>query len=124
MTGNSRPLSRSSLPITSPNLPGQDVNGDIFGNNDRVGIEPRNTFKGDSYQAVDLRVARTFNVTEKMHLQAMAEAFNVMNTLNVRFFNTAYGAADFCNLAADPVAQGCGTGPFFQIGRASCRERV
>src|SRR3989454_1024315 len=93
---------------------GADVNGDIFGNNDRVGIEPRNTFKGDSYQAVDLRVARTFNVTEKMHLQAMAEAFNVMNTLNVRFFNTAYGAADFCNLAADPVAQGCGTGPFFR----------
>jgi len=93
---------------------GADVNGDIFGNNDRVGIEPRNTFKGDSYQAVDLRVARTFNVTEKMHLQAMAEAFNVMNTLNVRFFNTAYGAADFCNLASDPVAQGCGTGPFFR----------
>jgi Carboxypeptidase regulatory-like domain len=95
---------------------GSDVNGDIFGNNDRVGIEPRNTFKGDSYQTVDLRVARTFNVTEKMHLQAMAEAFNVMNILNVRFFNTAYGAADFCNLASDPVAQGCGTGPFFREG--------
>jgi len=87
---------------------GSDVNGDIFGNNDRVGIEPRNTFKGDSYQTVDLRVARIFNVTEKMHLQAMAEAFNVMNTLNVRFFNTAYGAADFCNFAANPAAQGCG----------------
>ncbi len=91
---------------------GFDANGDIFGNNDRVGIEPRNTFKGDSYQSVDMRVSRTFHITEKMNVQALAEAFNTLNTLNVRFFNTAYGAADFCNLAGDPAAQGCGPGSF------------
>jgi len=86
---------------------GFDANGDIFGNNDRVGIEPRNTFQGDGYQSVDLRLSRTFKFTEKVHLEAIAEGFNLFNTLNIRFFNTAYGAADFCNFAADPVAQGC-----------------
>jgi hypothetical protein len=90
---------------------GSDVNGDIFGNNDRVGIEPRNTFKGDSYQSVDIRVSRTFAITEKIRLQAFAEGFNLLNTLNVRFFNTAYGAADFCNFAGNPVAQGCPATP-------------
>jgi hypothetical protein len=90
---------------------GSDTNGDIFGNNDRVGIEPRNTFKGDTFQSVDLRVSRTFNFTEKVHLEAIAEAFNLLNTLNVRFFNTAYGAADFCNFATDLAAEGCPATP-------------
>ena len=53
---------------------GFDSNGDIFGNNDRVGIEPRNTFQGDGYQSVDMRVSRTFKLTEKVHLEALAEA--------------------------------------------------
>lgn len=95
--------------LQSPNyftkFAGFDANGDIFGNNDRVGIEPRNTFKGDSYQSVDLRLARTFKVSERMSVEAMAEAFNLFNTVNVRFFNTVYGAADFCNF--NPAAQRC-----------------
>ncbi len=86
---------------------GFDSNGDIFGNNDRVGIDPRNTFQGDGYQSVDMRISRTFKLTEKIRLEGIAEAFNLLNTLNIRFFNTAYGAADFCNFAADPAAQGC-----------------
>jgi hypothetical protein len=84
---------------------GSDVNGDVFGNNDRVGIESRNTFKGDGYQTVDLRLSRTFGITEKLHLQAMAETFNLLNTLNIHFYNTAYGAADFCPF--NPTAPGC-----------------
>jgi hypothetical protein len=92
---------------------GFDANGDIFGNNDRVGIEPRNTFKGDSFQSLDVRVSRTFNLTEKLHLEALAEAFNLTNTLNVRFFNTAYGATDFCPFvaAADLAGTGCPATP-------------
>jgi hypothetical protein len=90
---------------------GFDSNGDIFGNNDRVGIEARNTFQGDGYQSVDMRVSRTFKFSEKVHLEALAEAFNLLNTLNIRFFNTAYGAADFCNFATDPTAQGCTAAP-------------
>ena len=92
---------------------GSDVNGDVFGNNDRVGIEPRNTFKGDSFQSFDLRISRMFNLGEKVKLQALAEGFNMTNTLNVRFFNTAYGAADFCPVGGVAV---CGPGPFFQEG--------
>ncbi|HET7441812.1 MAG TPA: carboxypeptidase regulatory-like domain-containing protein [Terriglobales bacterium] len=90
---------------------GSDVNGDIFGNNDRVGIEPRNTFRGDSYRTVDARVSRIFKFTEKTQLEAMFEGFNLLNTLNVHFFNTAYGAADFCNFASVPTNFGCPATP-------------
>ena len=74
---------------------GFDSNGDVFGNNDRVGLEPRNTFEGDTFQTVDLRISRIFPITERTRLEALAEAFNLMNNVNIRFFNTAYGAADF-----------------------------
>ncbi|HEV7676144.1 MAG TPA: carboxypeptidase regulatory-like domain-containing protein [Candidatus Angelobacter sp.] len=104
--------------VESPNyftkFAGFDANGDIFGNNDRVGIEPRNTFKGDSYQSVDVRIARTFKATERLNVEAMAEAFNLLNTVNVRFFNTVYGAADFCNFNA--TAQGCSSTQRFLDG--------
>jgi len=74
---------------------GFDANGDGFPLNDRVGLEPRNTFRGDSYQTVDLRLSRTFKVAEQVHLQGMAEAFNALNNVNIRYFNTVYGAPDF-----------------------------
>ena len=89
---------------------GFDANGDIFGNNDRVGIDPRNTFVGDNFRSVDLRVGRKFTFQEKRSLEFFAEAFNLANTLNVRFFNTVYGAADFCPFNA--TATGCTGGPF------------
>ena len=92
---------------------GFDANGDIFGNNDRVGIEGRDTFRGDTYQSVDLRISRSFGLREGLHLQAMAEAFNLLNTLNVNYYNTAYGASDFCP-AGGPTY--CGPGPFFKEG--------
>jgi hypothetical protein len=81
---------------------GFDANGDVFGNNDRVGGEPRNTFRGDSLQTVDVRLERTFPLHETLKLQLMAEAYNLMNTVNVRYYNTSYGAADFCG--TDPGA--------------------
>jgi Carboxypeptidase regulatory-like domain/TonB dependent receptor len=90
---------------------GFDANGDVFGNNDRVGNEPRNTFKGDTLQTVDVRLERTFPLYERMHLQAMVEAFNLMNTVNIRYSNTSYGAADFC--PNDPGAPGCAGAPAF-----------
>ena len=93
---------------------GFDANGDIFGNNDRVGIEPRNTFKGDSYQTFDLRLARTFKATERLRVEALAEAFNLFNTVNVRFFNTVYGAADFCPF--NPTTPTCLSAQHFREG--------
>jgi hypothetical protein len=104
--------------LESPNyftkFAGFDANGDIFGNNDRVGIEPRNTFRGDSYQTVDLRLSRTFKATERLQVETIAEAFNLFNTVNVRFFNTVYGAADFCPF--NPTAQGCSATQHFREG--------
>jgi hypothetical protein len=94
---------------------GFDSNGDVFGNNDRVGNEPRNTFKGDTMQTVDVRLERTFPIYEKLHLQFLAEAFNLLNTVNVRYYNTSYGAADFC--PKDPGAPGCsGATQFYREG--------
>jgi hypothetical protein len=94
---------------------GFDSNGDVFGNNDRVGNEPRNTFKGDTLQTVDVRLERTFPIREKLHLQALAEAFNLLNTVNIRYYNTSYGAADFCG--PDSGAPGCfGASAFYREG--------
>ena len=90
---------------------GFDANGDVFGNNDRVGGEPRNTFRGDSLQTVDIRLERTFPIHENLKLQLMAEAYNLLNTVNVRYSNTSYGAADFCG--PDPGAPGCFGAPAF-----------
>ena len=88
---------------------GFDANGDIFGNNDRVGIESRNTFIGDNFRTVDLRLSRTLRFPEKKSLELIAEAFNLSNTLNTRFFNTVYGASDFCPF--NPTAFGCPATP-------------
>ncbi len=86
---------------------GSDVNGTGFFTNQRVGAEPRNTFRGDGYQSADLRVSRKFDLTEKTKLEALAEVFNLTNTVNVKYYNTLYGAQDFCPFAANPVAVGC-----------------
>ena len=88
---------------------GFDANGDIFGNNDRVGIESRNTFIGDNLRSIDFRVSRTVPLHEKRSLTLIAEAFNLFNTTNIRFFNTVYGAADFCPFNA--TAFGCPATP-------------
>jgi carboxypeptidase family protein len=97
-------------PMRFTKFAGFDANGDIFGNNDRVGIEPRNTFVGDNFRSVDFRIARTIALREKRSVELIAEAFNLFNTTNIRFFNTVYGASDFCT--TDPAAFGCSTQSF------------
>ena len=92
---------------------GLDTNKDGFPINDRVGVEPRDTYKGDSYQSIDLRIARTLKLNERFSLEGLAESFNTLNTVNVRFYNSVYSAADFCPVAG--VAT-CGTGPYFKEG--------
>jgi len=74
---------------------GFDANGDVFGVNDRVGLDARNTFEGDQLQTVDVRLSRAFIFHEKKKLELLAEAFNLFNTLNVRFYNTVYGDSIF-----------------------------
>lgn len=100
-------------PMRFTKFAGFDANGDVFGNNDRVGIEPRNTFVGDNFRTVDVRISRSFTFQEKKSVELIFEAFNLSNTLNVRFFNTVYGAADFCTSSVDlTLAPQCAGGPF------------
>jgi Carboxypeptidase regulatory-like domain len=87
-------------------LAGFDVNNDIFPFNDRVDNIPRNTYKGDPYYGTDLRLQRVFPITERMNLEASAEAFNVLNRVNVQDINHAYGAPVFTG----PVPQHFGDG--------------
>ncbi len=56
-----------------------------------------------------MRISRKFDFREKRSLEFIAEAFNLSNTLNVRYFNTVYGAAGFCPL--DPKATACPNTP-------------
>src|SRR5207247_10879323 len=63
----------------------------------------------DALPIFDVRLARKFTFEEKRSLEFIAEAFNLGNTLNVRFFNTVYGASDFCPF--NPTAFGCPATP-------------
>jgi hypothetical protein len=83
---------------------GFDANGDIFGNNDRVGIEGRDTFRGKNIYTFDLRGSRMFHLREHQSLEVIAEAFNLANHVNIKYFNTVYGSADFCNVTPLPGA--------------------
>ena len=56
-----------------------------------------------------------FKDPDGIFIELVAEAFNLFNTTNIRFFNTVYGASDFC--PSDPTAFGCaGSTQFFQEG--------
>ncbi len=102
---------------------GFDANGDGFPVNDRVGLDARNTFEGDSMKTVDVRVARTLRLGERVRAELIAEAFNVFNTLNIRFFNTVYGDSIF-NAPGTPgtFLEGA-RNPFFGTPRAIFNPR-
>lgn len=74
---------------------GFDANGDLETGPDRVGAIGRNTYRGDSFQSVDLRVSRSVRLTDKLSASFIAESFNLLNKLNITDVNTVYGAADF-----------------------------
>jgi hypothetical protein len=69
-----------------------DVNHDGNANTDRVGLLGRDTYRGDRNVDFDLRLARTLRLGEKVQAEAMAEVFNIANTLNVTDINTVYGS--------------------------------
>ncbi|HEU5239847.1 MAG TPA: hypothetical protein VFU37_22130, partial [Pyrinomonadaceae bacterium] len=74
---------------------GRDVNNDGNSQSDRVDTQGRNTYRGDQLVNFDVRVSRQFRMSDRVRLEAIAEAFNLFNTLNVTDVNTTYGAADF-----------------------------
>jgi len=74
---------------------GFDTNGDGFPFPDRVGTSPRNSYRGDPFYDVDLRLQRDIPFTERIKGVASFEVFNVLNRPNVLDVDHVYGLADF-----------------------------
>jgi hypothetical protein len=77
---------------------GNDVNGDTNPVTDRVGNSPRNSYRGDDFYAVDLRLSRLIHLNERLGLLLAVDAFNVFNRANVNEVTSVYGGGtiDFC----------------------------
>ena len=72
-------------------LLGSDRNLDTNLNDRPVGVG-RNTGRGFDYASLDLRVSRRFQLTERVDLQLLAEAFNVLNRPNFGVPNNTFGS--------------------------------
>jgi hypothetical protein len=79
---------------------GSDVNRDQNSITDRPDHLGRNTFRGDDYVSVDLRVDRRFRLGERASLLVLGEVFNLLNRVNVTDINTVWGRA---TLAQPPL---------------------
>lgn len=81
-------LYTSQLPFNV--LLGSDRNFDTNTNDRPVGVG-RNTGRGFDYFTFDLRLSRIFRVTERVSLQGIAEAFNLLNRTNFAVPNNTFG---------------------------------
>jgi len=72
-------------------LVGADLNQDRHDTTDRPPGAGRNTGVGPAFAAVDLRISREFNLGEHRRLQLTAEAFNLLNHLNMASVNNVVG---------------------------------
>jgi outer membrane receptor protein involved in Fe transport len=77
---------------------GNDVNGDTNPVTDRVGLSPRNAYRGDKLYNVDLRISRLVHFNERAGVLLALDAFNVFNRPNVDEVTSVYGGGtiDFC----------------------------
>lgn len=66
---------------------GFDLNGDGNRNTDRTPGLGRDTFHTPTTVSLDPRITRSVNITEKYHVQFIAEAFNVFNRANITGVN-------------------------------------
>jgi hypothetical protein len=94
---------------------GFDANNDGNPVTDRVGNSPRNSYRGDSLQTVDLRLSRYFHLRERTQLNLAVDAFNLFNRANVDEVFSVYGAPDFVGTAPQHFGDGI-TGPSGQVG--------
>ena len=77
---------------------GNDVNGDTNPVTDRVGLSPRNSYRGDHLYSFDLRLSRGIRFSERNNLELAIDAFNLFNRQNVNEVTSVYGGGtiDFC----------------------------
>ena len=69
---------------------GNDRNGDTNANDRPLGVG-RNTGEGFPFQSLDLRLSRSFPLTEQWKLEAMVDGFNVLNHRNNQLPNNVFG---------------------------------
>ena len=74
---------------------GFDANNDGNPVTDRVGNSPRNSYRGDTLQTVDLRLSRAVHLGERKLLSLSVDAFNLFNRDNIDEVFSVYGAPDF-----------------------------
>jgi hypothetical protein len=72
-------------------LLGNDRNFDTNNNDRPVGVG-RNTRRGFDFAALDLRLSRRFQITERVDLQLLAEGFNLLNRANFGVPNNTFGS--------------------------------
>jgi hypothetical protein len=80
---------------------GRPVNARVAGDatrdgntsNDRLPGYARNAFLGPDYMTTDVRVSRSFHLSKRLKLEAMAEAFNLFNRSNKRIDSSDDGFA-------------------------------
>jgi len=94
---------------------GFDANNDGNPVTDRVGSSSRNTYRGDSLKTVDLRLARSFHLSERKRITLSFDAFNVFNHPNVDEVFSVYGAPDFVGPSPRHFGDGI-SGPSGQVG--------
>ena len=70
---------------------GTDLNGDGF-NTDRPGTFERNSFRIESFNNVDIAVAKTFKLgTSSQSVEVRADVFNLFNSENILAVNNTFG---------------------------------
>jgi hypothetical protein len=89
------------------NLPGNFFSAPCLG---CVGNLGRNTFVGPGYWAVDTSLFKNFRVSDRLHLQFRAEAFNVFNHTNFQL-GSAQAPTGNNNLNSPVFGQAGGTAP-------------
>ena len=80
-------LTRSGFPYTA--IMGDDFNGDTNSENDRAIVDGkvvgRNSFRQPKFFNLDLRLLKTFNLSERYKISFSAEVFNVFKNKNMSF---------------------------------------
>jgi len=76
---------------------GFDANNDTNPVTDRVGLSARNTYWGDKFQTVDLRLSQHFKFGEKQRIDVALDVFDAFNRPNVNEVTSVYGTYNFCN---------------------------
>ena|SRR5688572_16207946 len=69
---------------------------------DRPGNLGRNTLIGDKFVTMDMRIARQFQMNDRVSIEAIGDFFNLFNRVNVTDLNTVYGGIDL-SVAPNPI---------------------